>query len=95
MLHPAAKRAAEILAARVARVRKEANPAVAAAQRTVLQIRTIPQDGINRQLILTDKPIGTLGLVPISRKSVNLLERYDIKAKLSVMIRILFCMTSS
>ncbi len=95
MMLPAAKGTAEILAARVAGMSEEANPAVAAAYRAGLQIRTIPQDGIQRELILTDKRISTLALVPILRKSENLLESYNIKARLSVMMRILLCMTSS
>jgi hypothetical protein len=95
MMLPAAKGTAEILAARVAGMSEEANPAVAAACRAGLQIRTIAQDGIKRELILTDKRISTLALVPILRKSENLLESYNIKAKFSVIMRILLCMTSS
>lgn len=95
MVLPAAKGAAQILAACVAGMSEEAYPAVATPHRAVVQIRTIPQDGIKRELILTDKRISTLVLVPILRKSENLLESYDIKARLSVIIRILLCMTSS
>ena len=95
MVPPAAKWTAEIAAARVAGMSKEAYPAVATPHRAVLQIRTIPQDGIQRELILTDKRISTLVLMPILRKSENLFESYEIKARLSVMIRILLCMTSS
>lgn len=95
MVPPAAKWTAEIAAARVAGMSEEAYAAVATPHRAVLQIRTIPQDGIQRELILTDKRISTLVLVPILRKSENLLESYEIKARLSVMMRILLCMTSS
>ncbi len=95
MVLPAAKWTAEIPAARVAGMSEEAYAAVATPHRAVPQIRTIPQDGIQRELILTDKRISTLVLVPILRKSENLFESYDRKARLSVMIRILFCMTSS
>ena len=51
----ATKGAAEILAASVARMRQEANPAVAAPHRAVLQVSTIAQDRIQRELILTNK----------------------------------------
>ena len=95
MVPPAAKWTAEIAAARVAGMSEEAYAAVATPHRAVPQIRTIPQDGIQRELILTDKRISTLVLVPILRKSENLFESYEIKARLSVMIRILLCMTSS
>jgi hypothetical protein len=95
MVLPAAERTAEILAAGVTGMREEADAAVATAHRAVLQIRTIPQDGIQRELILTDKRINTLVLVPIFRKIENLLERYEIKARFSVMMWILLCMTSS
>ena len=95
MVPPAAKWTAEIAAARVAGMSEEAYAAVATPHRAVPQIRTIPQDGIQRELILTDKRISTLVLVPILRKSENPFESYEIKARLSVMIRILLCMTSS
>ncbi len=95
MMLPAAKRTAEIPAARVARMSEEAYAAVATPHRAGLQIGTIPQDGIQCELILTDKRISTLVLVPILRKSENLLESYNIKARLSVMMRILLCMTPS
>ncbi len=95
MVLSAAKGAAQILAARVAGMSEKAYAAVATAHRAVVQARTIPQDGIKRDLILTDKRISTLVLVPIFRKSENLLDSYDVKARLSVMIWMLLCMTSS
>ena len=48
MVLPAAKRAAEIPTASVARMSQEANPTVAACHRAVLQIRTIAQNGVQR-----------------------------------------------
>lgn len=60
--------AAEILPASVARVRQEANATLAAVNRTACQIRTIAQDDIERQLILTNKRVGAVVLVPIRAK---------------------------
>lgn len=60
--------AAEIPPASVARVRQEANATLAAVNRTACQIGTIAQDGIERQLILTNKRVGAVALVPIRAK---------------------------
>lgn len=92
---PAAERAAEILPARVARMSKEANPAVAAVYRAVLQIRTIAQDGIQRELILTNKRMSAVGLVPILAKSKNFRDSYSKTARFSVKILIVLSMSSS
>ena len=69
MMPAAAEGAAEILAARVATMREKANLAVAARHRTIGQIRTIAQHGIQRQLILTNKRLGAVVLVPVVAKS--------------------------
>ena len=68
MVLPAAERATKIAATRIAEMRQEAYPAVATANRAVLQIRTIAQDGIQRVLILTNKRIGAAVLMPILAK---------------------------
>ena len=68
MVLSAAERATEIRATRVTGMRQEADPTVAAANRAVLQIRTIAQDGIQRVLILTNKRIGAVVPVPIGPK---------------------------
>ncbi len=60
--------AAEIAPVGIARVRQEANATLAAVHRTACQIRTIAQDGIERQLILTNKRVGAVVLVPIRAK---------------------------
>ena len=65
-------------------MRKEANPAVAAAHRAVLQIRTIPQGRIQRQLILTNKRTGAVVLVPILAKRENFRDGYSKIARFSV-----------
>jgi len=64
----ATKGTAKIAAARVARMREEANAAVATAHRAVLQIRTMPQHGVERQLILPNKQNNPIVLVPILAK---------------------------
>ena len=74
VVRSAAKGTAEILPALVAGMREEADPAVATVYRAVLQTRTNAQGGIQRALILTDKRMSTLVLVPILRKSENLFE---------------------
>ena len=92
---PAAERAAEILPARVAGMSKEANPAVAAVYRAVLQLRTIAQDGIQRELILTNKRMSAVGLVPILAKSKNFRDSYSKIARFSVKILMVISMSSS
>ncbi len=84
MVLPAAERAAEILTTRVAGMCQEADPAVAAANRAVLQIRTIAQDGIQRALILSNKRKGAVVLVPLFAKRENVGDRYDKSARFSV-----------
>lgn len=95
MVLAAAERAAEILAARVTGMRQETYPAVATANCAVLQIRTIAQDGIERVLILTNKRIGVVVLVPVLAKRENFRDRYNKIARFSVKMLIGFCMSSS
>ncbi len=68
MVHSAAKRAAQVNTTRVAGMREEANPAVAAMDRTACQTGTIAQDGVERELILPNKRKGAVVLVPIVAK---------------------------
>jgi len=95
MVLPATKLAAEIPAAPVAGMSKEANPAVAAAHRAILQARTIAQDGIQRELILTNKRTGAVVLMPILAKSKNFRDGYNKIVRFSVKMLIGFCITSS
>ena len=92
---PAAERAAEIPAIRVAGMREEANPAVAAAYRAVLQARTIAQHGIEGELILTNKRLGAVVLVPILAKSKNFRDGYAKSTRFSVKMLVVFGMSSS
>ena len=50
----AAERATEILSFCVARMRQEANPAVATSHRARLQFRSSPHHGFKRELILAN-----------------------------------------
>jgi len=60
--------AAEILAFGIAWMRQKANAAVATEDRTACQTGMIAQEGIERQLILTNKRVGAVGLMPIGTK---------------------------
>ena len=92
---PAAKRTAEILTRRVARMSEEANPAAAAAYRAVLKFRTIPQDRIQRELILTNKRTAAVVLVPILAKRKNFRDGYNKIARFSVKMLMVFSTSSS
>ena len=80
---------------RVSRMREEANPTVAAVDRTACQTRMIAQDGIQRQLILTNERIGAVVLMPIRAKRKEFPDGYDKNARFSVKMLIVFCMSSS
>ena len=68
MVLSASKGAAQIPTACIARMREKANAAVATPHRAVLQIRTIPQHGVQRQLILPNTRNNLVVLVPIFAK---------------------------
>jgi hypothetical protein len=53
------------------------------------------QNGVERDLILTNKRTSTLLLVPILGKGENLLDAYDEKARFPAMLSILSFMPSS
>lgn len=89
------KGTAEIPTTRIAGMRTEANPAVAAAHGAALQISTIPQGRIQRQLILTNKRTGAVVLMPILAKRENFRDGYRKIAKFSVKMLICFCISSS
>ena len=89
------ERAAEILSTCIPRMREEANPTVATANRTLFQIGTIAQDGIERQLILTNKRTGAIVLMPFLAKRKNFPDRYDKIARFSVKMLIVLCISSS
>lgn len=82
----AAERTAEITSIRVAWMGQKANAAMAAMDRTACQIRMIAQDGIQGQLILTNKRVDTVVLVPIGKKLKEFRDRYRKYARFSVKI---------
>jgi hypothetical protein len=64
----ATKGAAYIATSRIPWMGEEANPAVATSNGAAFQIRMIAQDGIERELILTNKRTGAVILVPVLAK---------------------------
>ncbi len=95
MVHSAAKGTAEIKSAPIARMGEEANPAVATAHSAGLPIRMIAQDGIQRELILTNKRKGAVVLMPILAKRKNFRDGYQKIARFSVKMLISFSISSS
>jgi hypothetical protein len=86
VVSPAAKRATQIVTPRVTGMRQKPNPAVHAMHRAVPQLGVGLQNRVQSRLILTNKRVGAIILVPIRSKRENLLDGYDKKARLSVKI---------
>jgi hypothetical protein len=91
----ATERTTEIPPMCVSRMREETNPTLAAADRTACQLRMIAQDGIQRQLILTNKRTSAVVLMPIGAKRKEFRDGYDKNARFSVKMLIVLCMSSS
>ena len=91
----ATHRATEIPPLRVSRMREETNPTMAAVDRTACQAGMIAHEGIQRQLILTNKRASAVVLMPIRAKRKNFPDGYDKNARFSVKMLIVFCMSSS
>lgn len=68
---------------------------MAAVHRTACQIRTIAQDGIERELILTNKRTSAIVLMPIRAKRKEFPGGYDKNARFSVKMLIVLCISSS
>ena len=83
------------MAARVAGMRKEANPAVAAGHGALSPTRTIAQGRIERQLILTNKPTDAVVLVPILAKRKEFRDGDNKNERFSVTMLIVMSMSSS
>lgn len=77
----------QVQATRAARMRQKANPAVRAANGTTPQLGMGLQDRVQSGLILTDKRVGAIVLVPVIAKRENFPDRYDKKARLSLTMR--------
>jgi len=91
----ATERTAEIPPICVPRMRQKANSTVAAVDRTACQIETIAQDGIERELILTNKRTSAIVLMPIRAKRKEFPGGYDKNARFSVKMLIVLCISSS
>lgn len=92
---PAAEGTAQILATGVAGIREEAYPAMATAHDATVQVGTVPQNRVQRDVVLTNKRTSAIVLVPSLGKEENLLDAYDKEARLCVMMRMLSFITSS
>jgi hypothetical protein len=66
---------------------EKANSAVNAASDTPLKLGMRLQDRVQRELILLDKRLSAVVLVPVRAKRENFLDRYNKKARFSVRIR--------
>jgi len=76
-------------------MRKEANPAVAAGHGAISPTRTIAQDGIERQLILTNKRKDSVVLMPILAKRKQFRDGNNKNERFSVTMLIVIGMSSS
>lgn len=79
----------------ISRMRQEANPATAAVDRTACQTRMLAQNGIQRQLILTNKRIGAVVQMPLFGIREEFPDGYDKNARFSARILKVFCMSPS
>ena len=79
----------------VPRMREKANPAVRAVSNAAEKLGVGLQNRVQRRLILPDKRLGAVILVPIRAKREKLLDGYSKKTRLSVMIPIVVDTPSS
>jgi hypothetical protein len=95
MMHTATEGAAQIKTTSVAGMCEEANLTLTAVDRATFQIGMFAQDGIERDLILSNKRTGAVVLVPIFAKREKLRDGYRKIARFSVKMLICFCISSS
>jgi len=95
MVLTASKRTVEILPMCVPWMRQEANFAVATMDRTACQTGMIAQDRIQRGLILTNKRMGAIILMPVRAKCKEFPGGCDKNTRFSVKMLILFDTPSS
>lgn len=74
---------------------EKADPAVATAHQAATQLRMVPQNRPQRDLILTNKRPGRILPVPVGAKLVNLFQAYEKKVRFCVIMRIVFSISSS
>lgn len=87
MVLSATERTTQVEATRAARMRQKANPAVRAADGATPQFGMGLQNRVQSGLILTDKRVGAIVLMPVIAKRENFPDRYDKKARLSLTMR--------
>ena len=95
IVQSAAEGTTQIEPAPVARMRKEANPAVAAGHGALSPTRTIAQGRIERQLILTNKRKDAVVQMPILAKRKEFRDGDRKNERFSVTMLIVICMSSS
>jgi hypothetical protein len=76
-------------------MRQEADSTTAAVDRTACQMRMLAQNGIQRQLILTNKRIGAVVQMPFFGIRKEFPDGYDKNARFSVRMLIVLCMSPS
>ena len=85
----------DLVGSSVLRMRQEADATVAAGNSTACQTGMIAQDGIQRDLILTNKRTDAVVLVPIRAKRKEFRDGYDKNARFSVRMLIPLFISSS
>ena len=88
MVLSAPERTAQVPPACVAGMRQKANPAVDAVHDALLKFGMRHQHRVKRRLILPNKRLGAIVLMPIRAKREKLVDRDDKKTKLSVIMEI-------
>jgi hypothetical protein len=91
----ATERTAEIPPICISRMCQEANSTLAAVDRTACQTGMIAQDGIQRELILMNKRIDAVVLMPILAKRKEFPDGYDKNARFSDKMLIVLDTSSS
>jgi hypothetical protein len=86
MLLAASEGTPQIRSACVARVGEKANAAMHTMSHAATQPRVCVQHAVQVDLIMLDERIGAVVLVPIGPEGKNFLDRYDKKARFSVII---------
>ena len=86
MLPPAAERTTQVPATCVAGMSQKANPTVQTVNDAPLKLGMGLQDRVQPSLILPDKRLGAIALMPICPKREKLLDGDGKKAKLSVIL---------
>jgi hypothetical protein len=88
MVRPATERATQVDTTCVSRMRQKPNSAVNAGHRAVTQPRMGLQDRVQTALVVLDKRLNPIVLMPVRAKREKLLDPDDKKARLSVKIAI-------